>query len=206
MQLSAMQFEEVLRRRRMVRNYDPARPVPAEAVERILASALRAPSAGFTQGSDLMVCETSEERARFWEAATPDGSATTRWSQGMRQAPLVVVALAHQDAYLERYAQPDKARPDKVGSTNAWPVPYWHVDTGFVALLVLLSAVDAGLGACFFGIPADRVQPLRTAFGVPPAHTPTGAITIGYAAPGQAGAPPSQPLRRPDEVVHRGRW
>ena len=45
-----MEFQEVVRRRRMVRNYDPDRPVPAEVRERLLANALRAPSAGFTQG------------------------------------------------------------------------------------------------------------------------------------------------------------
>ena len=35
-------------------------------------------------------------------------------------------------------------------------MPYWHIDTGFAALLMLLTAVDEGLGACFFGIPPER--------------------------------------------------
>lgn len=69
----------------------------------------------------------------------------------MMDAPLVVVPLAHEAAYRERYAKPDKA-PLKV----EWPVPYWYVDTGMAALCMLLTAVDEGLGACFFGIQADH--------------------------------------------------
>jgi hypothetical protein len=44
---------------------------------------------------------------------------------------------------------------------------YWQIDTGFAALLVLLTAVDAGLGALFFGItdapPCVRPTASRTA-------------------------------------------
>ena len=49
----------MVRRRRMVRNYDPDRPVPAEIVDRLLAHALRAPSAGFSQGWGFLVLESS---------------------------------------------------------------------------------------------------------------------------------------------------
>ncbi len=196
-----MQFEEVLRRRRMVRNYDPMRPVPPDARERILTATLRAPSAGFTQGWDLLICETPAERADFWESTTPAGQGNTSWSQGMRRAPLVIVPLSHRDAYIERYAEPDKA-----SQPQSWPVPYWDIDTGLATLIVLLSAVDSGLGACFFGIPAERLERFRTAFGVPGAHVPIGALTIGYPAPEE----PSPSLRRPrrplEEVAHRGHW
>jgi hypothetical protein len=36
-------------------------------------------------------------------------------------------------------------------SESHWPVPYWDIDAGMAALLMLLTAVD-GLGACFFGV------------------------------------------------------
>lgn len=62
----------------------------------------------------------------------------------MQNAPLVVVVLAHKQAYLDRYGEPH--------AEATWPAPYWFVDAGMAALLILLSAVDEGLGACFFGI------------------------------------------------------
>ncbi|RIV37036.1 nitroreductase family protein [Micromonospora radicis] len=199
-----MEFAEVVRRRRMVRNYDPDRPVPPELVERLLEHAVRAPSAGFSQGWGFLVLEEPADRERFWAASTPEGGGAGRWLTGMRRAPLIVVPHANRAVYLERYAEPDKGWADR--STDRWPVPYWYVDTGFAALLMMLTAVDEGLGSCFFGIPAQRLDSYREAFGVPEAYHPIGAITIGYRAPDHR-SPSLRRGRRPvDEVVRRGRW
>ncbi|MFI7210776.1 nitroreductase family protein [Micromonospora maritima] len=199
-----MEFAEVVRRRRMVRNYDPDRPVPPEVVDRLLAHALRAPSAGFAQGWGFLVLEEPADRALFWSAATPDGGGRERWLTGMRRAPLIVVPHANRDAYLDRYAEPDKGWADR--AEERWPVPYWYVDTGFAALMMLLTAVDEGLGACFFGIPPQRTGAYREAFGVPPELHPIGAITIGYRAVDHR-SPSLRRGRRPvQDVVRRGRW
>lgn len=191
----------MVRRRRMVRNYDPDRPVPPEVREALLANAIRAPSAGFSQGWAFLVLESPEERARFWAASSPeeaDGYAS------MRRAPLIVVSLSHKRAYLDRYAESDKGWTDR--DEARWPVPYWDIDTGFASLLMLLTAVDEGLGACFFGIPPERIPAFREAFGVPDAYTPIGAITVGYGAPDRR-SPSLRRGRRPvGEVVHRGAW
>jgi nitroreductase len=211
-----MDFGEVVRRRRMVRNYDPDRPVPPEVVDRLLDHAVRAPSAGFSQGWAFLVLEEPGDRERFWAATTPAGTPTqapgqappqappTRWLTGMRRAPLIVVVHSHKDAYLDRYAEPDKGWTDR--DEALWPVPYWHVDAGFAALMMLLTAVDEGLGACFFGIPPERTGTYRDAFGVPAAYTPIGAITVGYPAPDWR-SPSLRRGRRPaGEVVYRSRW
>lgn len=97
----------MIRRRRMVRHYSD-RPLAPEVVERILESALRAPSAGFSQGWAFLALTEPEDRARFW-AFVP-----TRVEQtpAMQDAPLVVVPLAHKAAYLARYAEPDKGWED----------------------------------------------------------------------------------------------
>lgn len=197
-----MELDEVLRRRRMVRNYDPTRTVAPEVLDHILINATRAPSAGNTQGWAFVVCEGVGQVEAFWRVATPPASPPTRWLQGMRRAPVVIVALSSAAAYTQRYAEADKAR----AADAAWPVAYWHLDTGFAALLMLLSAVDAGLGACFFGIPAGQVGPLCAAFGVPASHSPVGAITLGYAAPDHRPASLRRGRRPLGEVVHRGHW
>jgi nitroreductase len=60
-----MEFSEVVRRRRMVRHYS-GRPLSPEVVERVLTSALRAPSAGFAQGWAFLALTDAADWARFW--------------------------------------------------------------------------------------------------------------------------------------------
>jgi nitroreductase len=199
-----MEFSDVVRRRRMVRNYDPDRPVPAEVRERILAHALRAPSAGFSQGWAFLVLEEAADRERFWRAAAPTEGVRGRWLRDMRTAPLIVVAHSNRDIYLDRYADPDKGWTDR--DEARWPVPYWHVDVGFASLLMLLTAVDEGLGACFFGIPPARLATYRDEFGVPTPWTPVGAVSVGYPAPDLRSGSLRRGRRPVDEVVHRGNW
>jgi nitroreductase len=214
-----MELDRVVRRRRMVRNYDPDRPVPAEVVDRLLDYAIHAPSAGFSQGWAFLVLQDAADRSRFWTATTkaaaqPVGAAQASarqhpgvpdsWLTGMRRAPLIIVPHSNKEAYLDRYAAPDKGWTDR--DEARWPVPYWHIDAGFASLLMLLGAVDAGLGACFFGIPPQSLATFRAAFGVPDEYLPIGAITVGYPAPDRRSPSLRRGRRGVDEVVHRGRW
>jgi nitroreductase len=198
-----VEFQEVVRRRRMVRNYDPTRPVPDAVVDRLLANALRAPSAGFSQGWAFLVLSSPAERDRFW-AATADLSELDPWLRDMRNAPLLIVPLSHKRAYIDRYAETDKGWTDR--DELRWPVPYWDIDTGFAALLMLLTAVDEELGACFFGVPPDRMDAFRAAFGVPEEFTPIGCVSVGYSAPDRRSPSLRRGHRPTDEVVHRGSW
>jgi nitroreductase len=188
----------------MVRNYDPDRPVPAELVERLLEYAIRAPSAGFSQGWGFLVLTEAADRDAFWAATTEPGDAADSWLRGMQQAPVLIVALSNKGIYLDRYAAEDKGWTDR--DESRWPVPYWDIDTGFASLMMMLGAVDEGLATCFFGIPPAFTATFRAAFDVPVEYTPIGALSVGYAAPDRR-SPSLKRGRRPvDEVVHRGRW
>jgi len=192
-----MELKDTIKHRRMVRTFDPARPVPREALDRILHAGTRAPSAGFSQGQAWLVLE-GEDLARFWEfgigGAGESTAATTL---------LVLVPFSCKDVYLDRYARSDKGWTDR--DEARWPVPFWHIDTGMAAMLQLLTAVDEGLGAFYFGIIPEQVEPFRAAYGVPPEYEPIGAIAIGYDA-----EPEKRNLRsrrRPiGELVHYGSW
>ena len=197
-----MEFQEVVNRRRMYRQYDPDRPVPRETIERIIRNATRAPSAGFSQGYAFLVLTTPEERALFWEATNPPGQAEPTGSPSLHDAPVIIVPLAHKQAYLDRYAEPDKGFPPNY--EERWRVPHWYVDTAYATMLMLLTVVDEGLGALFFSI--RDASTIHNAFGVPEAYDPIGAISIGY-PPADARAPdPGRDRRDLDEVVHWGRW
>ena len=198
-----MEFAEVVRRRRMVRNFED-RPVPAASLERVLDHARRAPSAGHTQGFAFVVLEQREQVERFWDCTFPsqDKRAEFRWP-GLFRAPVIVLPCASKEAYLDRYAEADKGWADR--DEARWPVPYWDVDCGFATMAMLLTAVDEGLGALFFGI-FDGLAALRAEFGIPPEWHPIGAVALGWPAPDE----PSPSLRRgrrpDDEVIHRGGW
>lgn len=198
-----MEFADAVRKRRMVRSYTDE-PVDPTAVRRALDHARRAPSAGFSQGWAFLLLDEPAGVTRFWAAATPDGQGDDTWARGMRAAPVIVVPLSCKRAYLERYAEPDKGWSDR--DEGRWPAPYWDIDTGMAALLVLLTAVDEGLGACFFGVPPERIGAVRTEFGVPDDHHPIGAITLGHPATERVRGSASRGRRPYEEVVHRGRW
>lgn len=203
-----MEFQEVVRRRRMVRNY-ATDPVDPAVVDRALRNATRAPNAGFSQGWAFLVLDTPADVRRFWEATADDLAHPDEWLAGMMRAPVVILPCSSKAAYLSRYAESDKGWTDR--DEARWPKPFWDMDTAMASLLILQTATDAGLASCFIGIPPERDTAVRTAFGIPDEFDPVGVVTIGHhpADPRDAGAAGSPTRRRRKEladVVHRGRW
>jgi nitroreductase len=203
-----MEFADVLRHRRMIRTFT-AEPLAEGTADRLLKAASRAPSAGFSQGFSFLVLEGAEQCAPFWrlifaQAEQEADERMHRLVEGMSQAPLVIVPMASKDVYLDRYAQEDKGWTDR--DEGRWPVPYWYIDAGFAALLILLAVVDEGLGAVFFGPP--EFADFRAEFGVPPEWTPIGAIAVGHFDPDSNPVRPGLRSRRKPlaDLVHRGRW
>src|SRR5580658_8091004 len=179
----------------MVRQFSDE-PVAQESLDRILRNAVRGPSAGFSQGQAFLVL-TGPDLKRFWEVAAAAAAPS------VTAAPLVIVPLSAKRVYLDRYAQPDKGWTDR--DEARWPVPFWHIDTGMAALLILQTVVDEGLGAIYFGIVPEAVQPFRDAFGVPDDQEPIGAIAIGHDAETEKRDLRSK-RRSVEDVLHYGRW
>jgi nitroreductase len=190
-----MEFQDVVRHRHMVRTFT-SEPVPRASVDRILGNAVRGPSAGFSQGQAFLVL-SGDDLPKFWAVASEAVSASAQ------TAPLLIVPMSSKRVYLDRYAQPDKGWTDR--DEARWPVPFWHIDTGMAALLILLTVVDEGLGAVYFGIVPEAVPEFRVAFGVPDDYEPIGAIAIGYDA---EPAPRDLRSRRRStgEMIRYGRW
>jgi nitroreductase len=197
-----MEFAEAVRRRRMVRNFT-TEPVDPAILDGILDLARRAPSAGYTQGFAFLVVEGKEPRARFWDATFPAPEREGfRWP-GLFTAPVIVLPCSSKAAYLDRYAEPDKGWTDR--DESRWPVPYWDVDCAFATMTLLLGAVDAGLGALFFGI-FGGLPELRAAFDIPETFTPIGAVALGHPAPDEPSPSLARGRRPVEDTIHRGRW
>ena len=227
-----MDLHEAIRRRAMVRSF-AADPVDPVVVETVIQAALRAPSAGNTAGTSWVVLEGADQTSAYWETTTDRAWRTTsaRWP-GLRRAPVILLAYASAEAYVARYAEPDKAGPlagagpgpgpgagpgpgpgpgDLTGpalglDAAEWPVPYWMGDAAFGVMTVLLCAVDAGLGACVLGNFRGE-KALASALGVPEPWRLFCAVLLGHP---DGKDHPSRSLDRPrpgpDERIHRGAW
>jgi nitroreductase len=199
-----VEFRDVVRKRRMVRAFT-ADPVPRDVLDRVLDAGRRAPSAGNSQGWAFVVLEGPEQTARYWDVTLPADRRDGFSHAALVDAPVLILPLAHAGGYLARYSEPDKAATGLGDSAARWPVPFWTVDTAFATMLMLLAAVDEGLGALFFGIFQGEHE-LLAALGVPEGYEPIGTIAMGWPAPDAPGLSARRPRRPLDDVVHRGGW
>ncbi len=198
-----MELTEAVRRRHMTRNFTGAL-LDRALLDALLSDALAAPSAGNTQGRDLVVLEGPEETGRFWNATTDEAwRKRSRRFEGLSRAPVVVLAFSDPAAYAERYREPDKARPE---GTIDWVVPFWHVDAAFLVMTLLLGAADRGIGAAFLGNFRGE-ESLRDILGVPTNMRWLGAVLLGEPArPDRPSTSASRPRRTLTDSVHRGAW
>ncbi len=205
------EFAEVVRNRRMTRAFE-GRPIEPVALDGLVDLASRAPSAGKTQGWHLVVLEGAETEL-FWDATLPAVRRDSfRW-QHLLTAPVIALPLADSKAYVDRYAEPDKAQTGLGTGAAAWPVPYWTIDASMAVMTLLLAAEDVGLGALFFGVFRGERE-LRHELGIPAGLELLGAIALGYPAEavveGDPGSGPGRSAgrgrRQVRQIIHRGGW
>ena len=171
-----MEFSEVVSQRRMVRHFAPD-PIEREVIERIAATAQRAPSAGFSQGQRLVVVTDPDRRRRLAELSGEAFYTDKGFDPWISEAPALLVPAVSAKVYVDRYNEPDKRDPSEPpGSEDEWDVPYWWMDIGCTVMLILLAAVDEGLAAGFAGGDFDAI---RDEVGLPEDFAPVGVIPIG---------------------------
>lgn len=159
----AVEFRDLLARRRMTRSYLPD-PIPRATVERIVATVRRAPSGGFSQGHRLVVVTEEATRRELARIGGEDEYVEAGGEPWLSTAPVHVFVGAREESYHERYRQPDKLRD---GEEIGWPAPYWYVDAGAAFMLLQLAALDEGLGAGVYGVLPEQVPEVKTLLGVP---------------------------------------
>ena len=173
-----MDFETVVKRRRMCREYLD-RDVPPEKVDRVLELASRYPSAGHTEPQEFIVVRDQRVKEALARAALGQ--------LFVSQAPLVIVVVSDTVRSARRYGE---------RGVHFYSI----IDGGFAAMLILLAAVDEGLGACFVAAFHDRQ--VQQVLGLPPAVRPIGIIPVGYCAEG----PRKLARRSRTQIVHRDRY
>ena len=180
-------------------------PVDREAVERIVARGRKAPSGGFSQGVRMVVVTDEAMRAQVAELAREPEYVKLGFEPWISKAPIHIVVGSREESYHERYRQPDKVGED--GEEVEWRVPWWWVDAGKSMMLLLLAAIDEGLGAGLFGLVGDDNDRLRELLGMPDDLEIVGVVTVGHEGPGpNSGSRKKFPWKPLDEVVRWEHW
>lgn len=187
----------------MIRNYEPE-PIPRETLERIAATVRRAPSGGFSQGQRLLVVD---DPALLEQLAALNGDTPAGVEPWFASAPAHILVMTRESDYHERYRQDDKLQG---GEEIEWPVPFWHVDAGAALMLVLLAAIDEGLGAAVYGIPLDEARTIRELLAIPADFALVAGVTLGRPLPdpewSKLTSRSTQRRRTVDELVHWNTW
>jgi nitroreductase len=173
-----MEFAQVVKKRFMCRSYED-RDVPDEVLDRILDLAVRFPSAGHTQPQEFIVIRNEETKYLLARAALDQFY--------LAEAPVVIVVVSDTRRSKARYG----GRGEKF---------YSVVDGAFASLLVLLAAVNEGLGAAFVGAFDDDA--VHAVLGLPKAVRPIGIIPIGFCAE----RPRKLPRFPKEQIIHYERW
>lgn len=175
-------------------------------MKRIVDTARRGPSAGYSQGVEFVVVTDPDKRAAI-AAPGDEMFAKTGRPNFVAQAPVHVIVCTNPEIYKSRYREADKMRVvGDMDEDKLWEVPFWHTDAGAAMMMLLLAAVDEGIAAALVGHTTD----LRPLLGIPDEYIVVGSVLLGHEAPeardyGDVSAK-KRPRRPFDEVVHMNSW
>ena len=166
-----MEFWEVLKKRRSVREFDPKRDIPADAVEKLLEAAILAPTAGDRQPWRFVVIRDPQVKEAVARCALRQGFIAT--------APVMIVVCGE---------------PERSGARWGHVMADLHTvqDTSAAAMNILLAATDLGLDSCW--VSALREQEVRQVLKLPEAFRPLVIIPLGYLVRRPSSRPPRRPI------------
>ena len=191
-----MEFRDVVRKRRMVRRFRRD-PVDREAIERIAAAAHEGPSAGYSQGISVVVVTDAVTRQGIAGLAGEEAWAARGHWPWLSAAPAHLVLCVEPGTYRRRYSEPDK-------DLATLDIPWWWVDGGAALQLMLMAAVEEGLGAGFLG--AQDLDGLGALLGIPDDVLVVGIVTVGHPLPDQPAGSARRGRRPSADVTHHERW
>ena len=182
-----MTFDEIVRARYSVRDYDPDRPVPPEHITAMFEAARLAPSANNSQNWRLIAVT---DRALLDKLST-EGMRTLGANKFMRKAPLIVVGCSKIDLLVNRVF-------GKIVATD-----YYQIDLGIALEHLVLKATELGLGTCWVGW--FREENVKGILNVPDPVRVHVMIAVGYHR--DPDAPPSKRRRKAlDKITFSNKW
>lgn len=196
-----MELTALVARRRMVRAFTDE-PIARSTIEDIIGVALRAPSAGFSQGVSFVLVTEVEQRRRIADIAGEAWYLSVGHPPFLSSAPAQLIVCTSERVYRDRYLEQDKRQGGK-GRAD-WPVPYWYTDAGCALMLLLLAIEDAGLAAAFVGTRDPRL--LNAELNIPTDVVPIGILAVGHRGVDKRTRSAQRRRRTVDEALHVGHW
>ncbi len=154
-----MEFDKVVKKRKMIRRYERSKPIPKPIIDKLIENAHRAPSAGHTQVQEFVIVTDPSVKSKLAEAALGQDQ--------VKEASTLIVVCSNFSRSLSRYGNRGKEF-------------YSIIDGAFSSMLILLSSVNEGLGACFVG--AFQDNKIAKILNLPNHVKPIGIVTLGYPA------------------------
>jgi nitroreductase len=176
-----MEFEQVIRNRRMIREFDPNKQIPEKILRKLLRNAHRAPSAGHTQVQEFVIITDPTTKKKLRQVAVDQ--------EYVEEAPTLIVICSNTSRSEKRYGRRGREF-------------YSVIDGAFASMLILLTAVDERIGAGFAGaFDDDKVSEILK---LPRYVRPIGIITLGYPME-------TEPVGRLerfaiDDLIHYEKW
>jgi nitroreductase len=153
-----MDFNEAIRKRKMIREYS-SKQVSDETIKKLIRSAHRAPSAGHTQVQEFIIVKDPAIKKKLRKVAVDQ--------EYVERAPVLIVVCSNTSRSVGRYGSRGKEF-------------YSIIDGAFASLLILLTTVNEGIGACFVGAFQDKM--VSRILELPEHVRPIGIVCIGYPA------------------------
>jgi nitroreductase len=152
-----MDFNEVVRKRKMIREYQQDSQIPTEIINKLLKNAHRSPSAGHTQVQEYIVVIDPITKKKLCQASLGQSQ--------VEDASVLIIVCTNTSRSVSRYG---RRGTDSI------------IDGAFASMIILLSAVNEGIGASFVGAFEDNQ--IVKILGLPGHVKPIGIIALGYPA------------------------
>src|ERR687891_854941 len=124
-----MEFDHVVRKRKMIRKYLP-KNIPDRIISKMIKNASKAPSAGHTQVQEFIIVRDPATKKKLRQASVNQ--------KAIEDAPVLIVVCSNTSRSVGRYRERGREF-------------YSIIDGAFASMLILLTATNEGLGASFVG-------------------------------------------------------
>ena len=184
-----MKFEELLKYRRSVRNFQD-RPVPVELVEMLIKQSTLAPSAGNDQPWKFVIINNKGMLKRISDESKKNIIA--RIAENANDYAVRYEKLLHKESFNVFYNA-----PCLVLILGFPHLKNMYVDCALAACYLMMAATDRGLGTCWVNLGADiRDEQMLKELGIPKDCRIIAPIILGYPVE----IPPPPKRKEPDIV------